>query len=327
MASPQLVGYASELPTPRTYCTKTVMGRSILMTRGADGTVKAFDNVCLHRQSQIVAGCGPRPPILLPLPRMDVRSRRQPRRRAGQGRIPREFLAVSAINRTAGRRARRIPLAGAGSEGLARRGRTSRAAGRRARFMGYRADGHRWARRCWTRRSTGSSRSTRSPRTTTSRPCTETHSRPSREATARCSTPFGPHHRLVFPLNGICDLERVPEEQWDPLQNMVVIYALFPNIVISATIANGELFRVYPPTSRAARSPCIRTRRRWTSPTNPWRRAPRRSSTTPTARSATRTIAWCRGCRPTSGQERADIWCSAATSRGCSTATQRGRRR
>jgi phenylpropionate dioxygenase-like ring-hydroxylating dioxygenase large terminal subunit len=57
---------------------------------------------------------------------------------------------------------------------------------------------------------------------------------------------FGPHHRLVFPLNGICDLEGVPEDQWDPLQNMVVIYALFPNIVLSATIANGELFRVYP---------------------------------------------------------------------------------
>ena len=27
---------------------------------------------------------------------------------------------------------------------------------------------------------------------------------------------------------------------------MVVIYALFPNIVLSVTIANGELFRVYP---------------------------------------------------------------------------------
>src|SRR3984893_19462394 len=60
-ASPQLVGYASELPNPRTYCTKTVVCRSIRMTRGADGTVKAFDNVCLHRQSQIVSGCGSAP--------------------------------------------------------------------------------------------------------------------------------------------------------------------------------------------------------------------------------------------------------------------------
>jgi phenylpropionate dioxygenase-like ring-hydroxylating dioxygenase large terminal subunit len=57
---------------------------------------------------------------------------------------------------------------------------------------------------------------------------------------------FGPHHRLVFPLNGILDLDELPEEQWEPLQAMVVIYALHPNIVISCTVANGELFRVYP---------------------------------------------------------------------------------
>jgi hypothetical protein len=42
MASPQLVGYASELPRPGTYCTKTVMGRSILLTRASDGSVRAF---------------------------------------------------------------------------------------------------------------------------------------------------------------------------------------------------------------------------------------------------------------------------------------------
>src|SRR5690625_5246452 len=52
MASPQLVGYASELPQPASYCTKTVLGRSILLTRTSDGTVKAFNNVCLHRQAQ-----------------------------------------------------------------------------------------------------------------------------------------------------------------------------------------------------------------------------------------------------------------------------------
>ena len=58
MASPQLVGYVSELPGPGTYCAKTVMGRSILLTRGSDGKVRAFDNVCLHRQSRIVSDCG-----------------------------------------------------------------------------------------------------------------------------------------------------------------------------------------------------------------------------------------------------------------------------
>ena len=58
MASPQLVGYVSELPRPGAYCTKTVMGRSILLTRTSEGSVKAFDNVCLHRQSQVATGCG-----------------------------------------------------------------------------------------------------------------------------------------------------------------------------------------------------------------------------------------------------------------------------
>ena len=43
---------------PGSYCTKTVMGRSILLTRTSDGSVKAFDNVCLHRQSQVATGCG-----------------------------------------------------------------------------------------------------------------------------------------------------------------------------------------------------------------------------------------------------------------------------
>ena len=57
---------------------------------------------------------------------------------------------------------------------------------------------------------------------------------------------FGQHHRLIFPLNGILDLDGTPEERWEPFHNLVVIYALFPNIVLSVTIANGELFRVYP---------------------------------------------------------------------------------
>ena len=45
MASPQLVGYVSELPAPGSYCTKTVMGRSVLLTRTSDGKIKAFNNI------------------------------------------------------------------------------------------------------------------------------------------------------------------------------------------------------------------------------------------------------------------------------------------
>lgn len=68
MASPQLVGYVSELPSPGTYCTKTVMGRSVLLTRTSDGSVRAFENICLHRQAQVatVAAHGASPAPITP---------------------------------------------------------------------------------------------------------------------------------------------------------------------------------------------------------------------------------------------------------------------
>ena len=111
---------------------------------------------------------------------------------------------------------------------------------------GASADGRRWARRCWTRPINW-------------KLAIDTFAENYHFATVHKTTfatiarsnctvfdSFGPHHRLVFPLNGILDLDDVPEEQWEPLQTMVVIYALFPNIVHFGTIANGELFRVYP---------------------------------------------------------------------------------
>jgi phenylpropionate dioxygenase-like ring-hydroxylating dioxygenase large terminal subunit len=169
LASPQLVGYVSELADPGAYCTKTVMGRSILPSRTSDGSVKAFDNVCLHRQSQVVTGCGSAKRLSCPYHAWTYDN---------TGRL------VS------------VP----GREGFP--------------DVTVKSDGR-----------------------------------------GNCTVfdAYGPHHRLIFPLNAILELDSVPEEQWDPFQNMVVIYALFPNIVLSVTIANGELFRIYPG-DRAGRS-------------------------------------------------------------------------
>jgi phenylpropionate dioxygenase-like ring-hydroxylating dioxygenase large terminal subunit len=63
---------------------------------------------------------------------------------------------------------------------------------------------------------------------------------------------FGPHHRLAEPFHGIVDLDEVPEEQWQPLEKMAVIYALHPNIVLNFVMSSGlgitvcEIFRVEP---------------------------------------------------------------------------------
>ncbi len=245
MASPQLVGYASELPTPRTYCTKTVMGRSILMTRGADGTVKAFDNVCLHRQSQIVAGCGTGRRFSCPY-------------HAWTYDLDGNLVGVpgrEGFPESSSRSARLTELPAAEHAGFLWLALDPKASLDVAAHLGPLGDElGSWGIGGW---SPLGEKVLDSP--INWKLAIDTFAENYHFATVHKDTfatiarsnctvfdAFGPHHRLVFPLNGICDLEGVPEDQWDPLHNMVVIYALFPNIVISATIANGELFRVYP---------------------------------------------------------------------------------
>jgi nitrite reductase/ring-hydroxylating ferredoxin subunit len=245
LASPQLVGYVSELPGPGAYCTKTVLGRSVLLTRTSDGAVKAFDNVCLHRQSQVVAGCGIAKRFSCPyhswtydntgrlvsvpgregFPEMDVKS-------AGLTELPATecagFLWVSLDPD--------VPLDVAAHLGPLAAELDSWGLGRWSPLgekvldspinwklaIDTFAENYHFA--------------------TVHRQTFATIAR------SNCTVfdSYGPHHRLIFPLNTILDLDNTPEEQWNPLHNVVVIYALFPNIVLSVTIANGELFRVDP---------------------------------------------------------------------------------
>src|SRR6478672_9598073 len=236
LTSPQLVGYSSELPRPGTYCTKTVMGRSILLTRAADGVVRAFDNVCLHRQSRIADGCGAARRLACPYHAwtydldgnlVGVPGKEGfPETRSGPAKLTElpaaecaGFLWIS-LDRDA-----KLDIPG---------------------FLGPLADElESWGIGRW------------APLGEKVLDCPinwklaiDTFAENYHFATVHKNTfatiarsnctvfdSFGPHHRLVFPLNGILDLENVPEEQWDPLQAMVVIYALFPNV---------ELFRVYP---------------------------------------------------------------------------------
>ncbi|MGH3960473.1 aromatic ring-hydroxylating oxygenase subunit alpha [Mycobacterium sp.] len=245
MASPQLVGYVSELPAPGSYATKTVMGRSILLTRISDGAVKAFDNICLHRQSQVVTGCGT----------------------AKRFSCPYHAWTYDNAGRLVGVPGREgFPGVTVRSDGL-----TELPAAEFAGFLWVALDpgatldvaAHlgplgteldSWGIGRW---SPLGEKVLDSP--INWKLAIDTFSENYHFATVHRQTfatiarsnctvfdSFGPHHRLIFPLNSILELENVPEGQWDPFQNMVVIYALFPNIVLSVTIANGELFRIYP---------------------------------------------------------------------------------
>jgi phenylpropionate dioxygenase-like ring-hydroxylating dioxygenase large terminal subunit len=245
MASPQLVGYVSELPKPGTYCTKTVMGRSILLTRAADGVVRAFENVCLHRQSRITDGCGAARRLACPYHSWSYDLNGNLAGVPGREGFP----------ETSSSTARLTELPAAECAGFLWISLDSQATLDIPAFLGPLAEElESWGIGHW------------SPLGEKVLDCPinwklaiDTFAENYHFATVHKTTfatiarsnctvfdSFGPHHRLVFPLNGILDLDEVPEEQWEPLQAMVVIYALHPNIVISCTVANGELFRVYP---------------------------------------------------------------------------------
>jgi phenylpropionate dioxygenase-like ring-hydroxylating dioxygenase large terminal subunit len=245
MTSPQLVGYVSELPEPGSYCTKSVMGRSVLLTRTSDGSVKAFNNICLHRQSEVVTGCGTAKRFTCPyhawtydntgkliglpgregFPGVQLRS-------DGLTELPAaEFAGFLWVALDPGATLDVAEHLGPLAEEL-----DSWGIGRWAPLGEKVLD-------CpinW--KLAVDTFSENYHFATVHRDTFATIAR------SNCTVfdSFGPHHRLIFPLNSVLELENVPEDQWDPFHNMVVIYALFPNIVLSVTIANGELFRIYP---------------------------------------------------------------------------------
>ena len=117
MTSPQLVGYVSELPEPGSYCTKSVMGRSVLLTRTADGSVKAFNNVCLHRQSEVVTGCGTAKRFTCPYHAWTYDNTGRLVGLPGREGFPGVQLRSDGLTELPACRIRRIPLGGTRSRG------------------------------------------------------------------------------------------------------------------------------------------------------------------------------------------------------------------
>ena len=55
---PLLMGFASEWAQPGDYKTDDLSGQPLLVVRGRDGVLRGFLNVCRHRGSKVVDGCG-----------------------------------------------------------------------------------------------------------------------------------------------------------------------------------------------------------------------------------------------------------------------------
>jgi phenylpropionate dioxygenase-like ring-hydroxylating dioxygenase large terminal subunit len=244
-AAPQLVGYAGELPEPGTFATKDVMGTPVLLTRAKDGEVRAFHNICRHRQAPIASGCGAAQRLACPYHSWtyDLTGRvtgvpgdegfsAERSTQARLAELPAEeyagFLWVGLEPDH--------PLDVAGHLGELGPQLASWNFGEWAPVGEKRLDG----RLDWKLALDTFAENYHFATVHATTFATVAHS--------NCTVfdGYGQHHRLVFPLRAIDDCVGVPEEDWVPLERLVVIYALYPNIVLSVTAVNGEIFRVYP---------------------------------------------------------------------------------
>ncbi|HEY4167305.1 MAG TPA: SRPBCC family protein [Reyranella sp.] len=55
---PIFMGLSTRLPKPGDFLTEDMAGMPVLLTRGADGQVRAFANICRHRGAPVASGCG-----------------------------------------------------------------------------------------------------------------------------------------------------------------------------------------------------------------------------------------------------------------------------
>jgi len=60
------VGRADEVAKPGDYFTTTVIGESLVVVRGGDGTVRVMANVCRHRSSLVATGAGSARQLMCP---------------------------------------------------------------------------------------------------------------------------------------------------------------------------------------------------------------------------------------------------------------------
>jgi len=244
--TPQIVGYSSELPEPGSYCTKTVMDVPVLLSRGEDGTVRAFQNICAHRQSPVASGCGTARRFVCPFHAWvyDTRGAYV----GGPGREGFPSMTPGGPGLT--------ELPAAETAGFLWVGLTPGAGPLDVEgFLGdLGPELASWDVHTWTPLGEKVLEAPIDWKLAVDTFGENYHFAKVHESTfatvakSNCALfdSYGPHYRLVFPLRNITLLADMPEEKWEPLHNFVVIYAIFPNTVLSVTMANGEVIRIYP---------------------------------------------------------------------------------
>jgi nitrite reductase/ring-hydroxylating ferredoxin subunit len=246
--TPQLVGYRSELPGPGTYATKTVMDVPVLLTRDEDGTVRAFQNVCLHRQAKVAEGCGVAERFVCPYHSWGYDNRGKLTGGPGRDGFPAVMTKTAGLTELPAAEYAGFLWVGLDPDGGPLDIDTY--------LAGLGPELESWGIGDWNPVGEKVLDAPVNWKLALDTFGENYHFAAVHKNTfallarSNCSLfdTYGPHHRLIFPLFNITELADKPESEWEPLHYFVLIYAIFPNIVMSVTFINGEIFRVYPGT-------------------------------------------------------------------------------
>jgi len=66
-------------------------------------------------------------------------------------------------------------------------------------------------------------------------------------------TPWGRHHRMTIPRRSIDSLRGVAEDEWEPLDHMLVVHQVFPNALVIWLKDHVEVWRASPDSDRPGR--------------------------------------------------------------------------
>ncbi len=254
---PLLVGLSADWAKPGDYRTDDFAGVPMLISRGRDGQLRAFLNVCRHRGAKVATGCGKASVFSCPYHAwtydLEGKLRGLPEERSFPGiRAERPGLTplplcekyglvwVIATPAADGAQTFEVDpwLSGLGPE-LARFG-----------FETY---------HYWDRRGVDEEMNWKLLVDTFQ----ESYHigflhRESLTGILHTNVsdfePFGLNQRLVFPRTKLARLRSQPEESWDLMWNSTLIYTLFPNTIFVVQGDHVETHRIYPREGRVDRA-------------------------------------------------------------------------
>ncbi len=256
-ARPILLGMTADWPNPGDYRTDDYAGVPILVTRGRDGGLRAFLNVCRHRGAKVASGCGKASVFSCPYHAwtydLEGKLRGIPEERSFPGvRAERSGLTALPICERHGM-VWVIPTPA--KDGATTFDIDPWLGGLGPEFASYGFGSY----HLWDRRVVEETMNWKILVDTfhESYHIGFLH-RDSLTSILHTNVAdfeaFGPNHRLVFPRKKLERLKAQPETTWDLMWNTATVYTLFPNTVFVTQGDHIEIHRIFPREGRPDRA-------------------------------------------------------------------------